>query len=677
MNSISYFAVVLLCLSSLSWAGSDSLAPAQKDVTELDMADLLKMQVTSVSKKSQALSDAPAAVFVISNEDIKRSGVTSLPEALRMAPGIDVARVNANKWAITSRGFNGSAANKLLVLIDGRSVYTPGFSGVYWDAQDVLLADINRIEVIRGPGATLWGANAVNGVINIITKRAEDTQGGLLNAGGGSKETGFGAMRYGKKLSDDSYGRVYVKGFQRDHFQSPNGGNNTGDSWDRQQGGFRVDSRLSSRDDLTLQGDLYRTQFNQLLLTPTLAPPYQQGINDKAGNAGWNLTSRLKHKFSPTAEYTLQAYYDHTQRDEFFIEQWLDTFDIDFQNSFKLNERQNAIWGLDYRTNMDSFSSNTLITLNPSRRNTQLFSAFIQDEITVVEEALWLTLGSKFEHNDYTGFEGQPTARLMWAPNSRQRIWTSVSRAVRTPARADQNINLLKTVIPPASMQAPFPVALSVNGNQAIKSEVQLAYELGYRFTFSQQASLDMTAFYNDYNELRGTALGEPSMSGLPPAMIVQQPVYFNNLGRANTYGFEAATIWQMKKWWRWSANYSFLETYINDFQTNPTAISPKHKVSLRAELNPLESVDLDFWLRYNGAATALTSLDVLDPATRTINGYVTLDVRLAWKAHPALELSLVGQNLLADRHLEYIDESYILPSEIPRGVYGKISLEF
>jgi iron complex outermembrane receptor protein len=680
MKKTLFFAVILSCMSPLSWANSDALQAKQKDVTELDMADLLKVQVTSVSKKAQALSDAPAAVFVISNEDIKRSGVTAVPEALRLAPGIDVARINSSKWAITARGFNGSAANKLLVLIDGRSVYTPGFSGVYWDAQDVLLEDVDRIEVIRGPGATLWGSNAVNGVINIITKRAEDTQGGLLTAGGGTRETGFGAMRYGKQLGEDSYGRVYMKGFQRDNFQSPNGNDNAGDSWNKQQGGFRVDSRLSNQDDLTVQGDLYRTNFNQALIIPSLSPPFQLGVNDKASNAGWNLTSRLKHRLSTTAEYTLQVYYDHTQRNEAFIQQSLDTFDVDFQNSFKLSERQNTIWGLDYRVNMDKFSNNTLITLNPYSRNTQLFSAFVQDEMTLIEEALWFTVGSKFEHNDYTGFEGQPTARLMWAPSPRQRIWTSVSRAVRTPARADQNINLLKAIVPtaiPDFGNAIIPVAQTVNGNQNIKSEVQLSYELGYRFTFSQKASLDITAFYNDYNNLRSTALGNPSISGVPPAIIINQPVYFNNLGKGSTYGFEAATVWQMTTWWSWNTNYSYLETYINNYQANPMAISPKHQASLRAEINPIDTVNLDFWLRYKGAATALTPLNERASTTRTIKGYVTLDVRLAWKAYPSLELSLAGQNLLADHHLEYIDESFILPSEIPRGVYGKVALEF
>jgi iron complex outermembrane receptor protein len=677
----------LFCISSLSHAESDAPKAKQADITDLDVVDLLKIQViagakksqvVSVSKKNESLSNAPAAVFVISNDDIKRSGVTSVPEALRMAPGIDVARVNSNKWAITSRGFNGSFANKLLVLIDGRSVYNPAFSGVYWDAQDVLLEDVDRIEVIRGPGATLWGANAVNGVINIITKRAEDTQGGLLTAGGGTQETGFGALRYGKKLTKDSYGRVYIKGFQRNNFKTSDG-DNAGDSWDKQQGGFRVDSRLSNQDELTVQGDLYRTNMNQAAIIPGFIPPFQQSINDKIASSGGNITSRFRHIFSTTAEYTLQFYYDHTQRDEFSIQQSLDTLDADFQNSFRLSERQNTIWGLGYRNNMDKFSTSSIAAFNPNSRNTQLFTAFVQDEITLIDEALWFTLGSKFEHNDYSGFEGQPTARLMWMPSPRQRIWTSVSRAVRTPSRSDQDLHLLLGVSPsppiPELGGASIPVAVNLNGNPNFKAEVELSYELGYRLTLSNQASLDITAFYSNYDKLTIYSIQQNPFLSTVPTLHLTQPVYFDNLGKVSTYGFEATTVWQMIDWWRWDTNYSYIKT---DSQSTSNPVSPQHKVSLRAAINPIDDVTVDFWLRYNSILTALNSLDKsFTSPTKLINGYVTFDARLAWKVHPSLELSLVGQNLLDDQRLEYLDEGIVQPGAISRGVYGKVALEF
>ncbi len=657
-------------LCSLSWAQTEPAdVDINKDITELDMADLLKVKITSVSKKVQSLSDAPSAIFVISNDDIKRSGVTSVPEALRMAPGVDVARINSNKWAVTARGFNGAFANKLLVLIDGRSVYTPTFSGVYWDAQDVMLEDVDRIEVIRGPGATLWGANAVNGVINIITKHTEDTQGGLLTAGGGNLETGFGALRYGKKLTEDTYGRVYVKGFQRDDFNALSGGGSAGDEWVKQQGGFRVDSRLNDHDEISVQGDLYQNQLNQGTLSPTFIPPFLNRTDDRAKTAGWNISSRYKHIFSSTSEYALQFYYDHSERNEFVVNQKLDILDVDFQHNFQITERQNFIWGVGYRANLDDYGSSALVQFNPGKRNTQLFTAFLQDEIMLVDDKLWLTIGSKFEHNDYTGFEGQPSAKLMWAPSPKHRVWASVSRAVRTPSRGENDITLLEGVFPLQQLNiAALPFTL--NGNRQYRAEELLAYELGYRFTFASQASLDITAFYNDYNSLRTSSPGaiQPATGNLP--------FFFTNEGTGKSYGFETSMVWQMTDWWRWNGTYSFFNNEFSQVLGTQVinSLSPKHKVSLRAEITPIDKVNLDFWLRYNSKAEAASarSLDVVP-----INEYVTLDARIGWLLHPSVELSVTGQNLLDSRHLEFIEETYILPTEIPRGVYGKVKFEF
>jgi iron complex outermembrane receptor protein len=670
-----YLAVFLTCVCSFSLADTSLSDAEQKDVTEMDMADLLKVQVTSVSKKAQALSDAPSAIFVISNEDIKRTGVTSVPEALRMAPGIDVARINSNKWAITARGFNGQFANKLLVLVDGRSVYTPTFAGVYWDAQDVMLEDVDRIEVIRGSGATLWGSNAVNGVINIITKQAENTQGGLVAAGGGNVETGFGALRYGKKLGDDTFARAYVKGFQRSNFPSladQNQGldsSSAGDSWNKQQGGFRLDSRLSNKDDLTVQGDLYQSHLNQAILEPTLSSPFFVNRTDNdAKIAGWNITSRLKHIFSTTSEYSLQFYYDHTERTEPLARQALDTLDVDFQHNFELMPGQNFIWGLGYRANLDDFGSMPLFRFNPSSRDTQLFTGFLQDEFMLIDDKLWLTIGSKFEHNDYTGFEGQPSAKLMFAPSPKHRVWASVSRSVRTPSRGERNASIFAGIIPP--LFSPTPLTFSIDGNKQFKSEQLLAYELGYRFTLTNQMSLDLTTFYNDYNTLRSSSPGEITASGNVPNL-------FTNNTNASTYGFEAAATWQMLDWWRWDTTYSYLNSTVHEKATDQpiTSISPDHKVSLRAELNPVENVNLDFWLRY-GSSAKVRSARALGQFV-PVGEYVTLDARLAWKFHPAFELSVTGQNLLDSHHLEFVEETFFVPTQLPRGVYGKLTFNF
>lgn len=660
--------LMLICsCTSLSLAQTDSVETDLNDATELDMADLLKMKVTSVSKKAQALSDAPSAIFVISNEDIRRSGVTSVPEALRMAPGVDVARISSSRWAVTTRGFNGGFANKLLVLIDGRSVYTPIFSGVYWDAQDVMLEDVDRIEVIRGPSATLWGANAVNGVINIITKHTENTQGGLLTAGGGNLERGFGSLRYGKRLSDDTYGRVYVKGFERAEFTGLNG-LAAEDSWSRQQGGFRMDSRLSGQDELTLQGDLYRNQLNQSFLLPSFVPPFLKKADTHAKVAGWNLTSRYKHIISSTSEYSLQFYYDHTERDEITKDQVLDTLDIDFQHNFQIFSKQNFIWGLGYRSYLDNLGTTTYFSVDPRKRNIQLFSAFTQDEIMLIDDKLWLTIGSKFEHNDFTGFEGQPTAKLMWAPSPRHRVWGSVSRAVRTPSRLENDLTVLEGVFPiPALNGMALPITL--NSNRSFRAEELLSFELGYRFTMAKKLSLDLTAFYNDYNNLRASTPTPITSNGVIPFL-------FTNQDTAKSYGFEASAIWQMTDWWRWDAAYSFFNSEVSRKPLNQPleSISPNHKISLRAGITPVDRLNLDFWLRYNSNIKSLSSRALgLVP----VEEFVTLDARIAWQVHTAVELSLTGQNLLDSRHLEFIEETYLLPTEIPRGVYGKVKLEF
>ncbi|MEQ1637125.1 MAG: TonB-dependent receptor [Methylococcales bacterium] len=674
MNIQFFWAVLLLWLSQSVWADSE-LALAESDkLLDLNIEDLVNVKVTSVSKKVQSLSDAPAAIFVISHEDLKRSGVTSLPEALRMAPGIEVARINSSKWAISARGFNGAFANKLLVLIDGRSVYTPAFSGVYWDAQDVLMEDVERIEVIRGPGATLWGANAVNGVIDIITKHSEDTQGGMLTAGGGTKETGFGSLRYGQKMGDDTFARAYIKGFQRDDFQTP-AGLEANDAWNKQQGGFRLDSQLTDQDQLTLSGDLYRGRANHTVLMPNFGRDGGVLLPETQKLSGWNVTSKWQHSFSATSAANLQFYYDRYNRTDYLATQRIDTLDIDFNHNFSLSEWQNVVWGLGYRYTQDKFSKSPSISFSPDSRGVQLVTGFVQDEFMLVDEALWFTLGSKFEHNDYTGFEGQPTAKLMWSPAARHKFWTSVSRAVRTPSRGERNADIFVAAIPPGPATFNFPVSVVANGNSAYHSEVLLAYELGYRFALHNLASLDVTAFYNDYSRLRSASPGTLNVEGTYPNYTLQQNIAFTNNNSANTYGVEIATVWQMLDWWRWDANYSFLHTGTSG---GIIAVSPEHKASLRAGLTPVKDLNLDLWLRYTGATASDSPIAAFsNTGAYNIKAYLTMDVRLGWKPHESWELSITGQNLLDDYHPEYLEESLTQPTEIARGVYGKIAWQF
>jgi len=674
-----YLAMGILLCSGQGWADQQSLDPAiQEDVLELSLEDLLDIEVTSVSKKAQSLSDTAAAIFVITNDDLRRSGVTNIPDALRMVPGLNVARIDSNKWAVTSRGFNSRFANKLLVLIDGRSVYTPTFSGVYWEVQDVLLEDIERIEVIRGPGATLWGSNAVNGVINIITKHAADTQGGLMTLGAGTEERGFGAVRYGVVLGEGTYGRVYAKGFKRDEFID-SAGDNAGDEWDVLRSGFRVDSWLSDRNALTVQGDVYKGNISQTLELPTLTAPFSQTIKDKVDISGRNLVARWHHVLSPTSECTLQLYYDMSDRDEAFEREVRDTFDIDLQHRFALGEQHDIIWGLGYRYTSDDFTNSSMLSIDPDNSNEDLFSAFVQDEVTFMDDRLWLTLGLKLEHNDYTGFEIQPNVRLFWAANPLHKLWAAISRAVRTPSRSEHDLRVLNTVLQPFSADNPshIPIAVTVLGDSDYHSEELLAYELGYRIVPARSLSMDLTAFYNDYDDLRSVQFCERSFQAEYLDQPLDQRLKFNNEIKGKTYGIELASVWQAAEWLRYDLAYSHLRIRmdsrdeIDKLQYND---GPLHQVSLRSAVNFGKNLDLNLCLRYVDVVSAINGRRM---SRFDIDGYFTFDVCLAWRPSDNVELSLAGHNLADGEYLEYVQDNFTLPTQIERSVYGKLTWRF
>ena len=498
--------------------GSENAHGAPDGLTAMSIEDLMEIEVTSVSRKAERLSDASAAVFVITREDIRRSGVTSIPEALRMAPGLEVARIDSSKWAITARGFNGRFANKILVLFDGRTVYSPLFSGVFWDRQDTLLEDIDRIEVIRGSGATLWGANAVNGVINIITKNAGETVGGLVTAGGGNQERGFGSVRYGLKLGEDTTLRLFAKYLDRTPFVDA-AGREAADSWHAVRGGFRLDSEPSEKNTLTIQGDIYDGRLGETYTLPLLVPPFSQTFDSRSSNFGANLLSRWKHVFSDTSDMSLQLYYDRTEQTMAILGEKRDTLDIDFQHRFELGDRQELIWGAGYRFTHDNITNTPTASIQPASLGQDLFSAFVQDSITIVRDKLRLTLGSKFEHNDMTGFEVQPNARLLFTPNERNTLWAAVSRAVRTPSRTENDILLNQLTIPPSTPQnpGPIPVLVEVKGSNTHISEELIAYEVGYRAKPHPRFLLDIAAFYNIYHHLNSiSSTGATSLDSLP-----------------------------------------------------------------------------------------------------------------------------------------------------------------
>ncbi len=663
------FAAVLLAANS--GAQGQQTVP---DVTTLSMEDLMNMQVTSVSKRTQKVADAAAAVFVITQEDIRRSGATSIPEALRLVPGLEVARIDSNKWAIASRGFNGRFDNKLLVLIDGRSVYTPLFSGVYWNVQDVMLEDIDRIEVIRGPGATLWGANAVNGVINIISKRAKDTQSTVVTAGAGTEERGSGGVRYGSKIGDTSY-RAYGKYFNWGPSQYASG-MTAHDGWDALRGGFRADWTPAGANSLTLQGDIYRSKYGETLTVPSLSAPYSSTFPNNGAYSGGNVLGRWNHT-SEGSSMSLQMYYDNTTiADNSLFVDHQNIFDMDFQHGFHVGDSQQFVWGLGYRSIRDRNDSSFSVSLQPNQLTLNHFSAFVQDEISLVDKRLRLTFGSKFEHNDFTGFEVQPNARLLWTLTPNQSIWTAVSRAVRTPALTEEGLRLNSAVIPPATPAnpAPFPAVVTVFGSHQFQSEDLLAYELGYRVQVTSSLSADISTFYNNYSNLRTAEPGAPFIEGSPVPTDIVVPFIAQNKMSGGTYGAELFADWRVAPKWRLVGSYSYLQMDIrkNSDSLDPTpdspnGSSPRHQWYLRSSIDLPKHFEHDTTLRF---VDHLPSLG--------IPSYYSLDSHLGWRPISRVEFSIGGQNLLDNQHLEFIpDFINTAPTQVKRTVYGSMTFKF
>ncbi len=669
-----------LCISILLFSTAAWSAPTLSEESPVDdfldasLSDLLSVEVTTVSRKQQSLADTAAAVFVITQDDIRHSGVSSIPEALRLAPGVQVASINANQWAISIRGFNGRFSNKLLVLMDGRSVYNSTFSGVYWDAQDTLLEDIERIEVVRGPGATLWGANAVNGIINIITKHSKDTVGGLALLGAGSEEKGFAGFRYGANISDNTDGRFYVKYFDRDSNVFQSNGEPAEDGWDSVQAGFRIDGVVAAKDTWTLQGDVYDSNANQLVAT--LSQPDSTStisVNDVIESSGWNLMSRWQHQFSDTSATTLQLYYDHNERKEVFAGQQHDVFDIDFQQNHRLG-KHDLIWGAGYRQIKDNFDNSFNISFAPDQRTDELYSAFIQDEVELIANTLNLTLGTKFEHNDYTGVEIQPSIKLLWKVSEDHTLWSSISRAARTPSRIETDGNIVIAVFATAP-PLPEPVTLDLRGNPAIESESLIAYEAGYRVQLQKNLAFDLAIFYNDYETLQSV-----EAIGMPPGPM---NLLFDNKIEGHSVGLEAAIDWQVYDWWGMQASYSSIDVKAEnvsgglDVQTVEVyeSSSPEHQLSLRSSMLLAQDWNLDLWAYYVDQVSVPSTAALKNNIA--IDSYTSFNARIAWQPVANMELSLVGHNLLEAEHLEFVGESFTLPTMVERSVYIKVRYEF
>jgi iron complex outermembrane receptor protein len=623
---------------------------------KMSLEELMNQDVTSVAKAPEPLADAPASIEVITSDDILRSGATSLPDALRLADNLEVAQDNAHDWNITARGFNTGLSNKLLVLIDGRTVYTPLYSGVSWDERNPMLADIDRIEVISGPGGTLWGANAVNGVINIISKNAQDTQGWYLEGAGGTELRDEGAIRYGGMLAPNVYYRVYGQYFD-DNSEAFSDGAPAHDAWSDGRGGFRIDTGGPSPDKFTLQGDYYNGAAGA------------QALSGVDLNSGGNVLGRWSHIISADSDTSLQIYYDRTNiadqeaaialEPQGVFKDSLDTADISFQHNLQVGEWNHIVWGFGYRFTHDVARNAPSVELLPATLDQSLYNVFAQDEIKLATN--WtLTAGTKIEHNDYTGFEFEPSVRLKWDFSPKQMVWGAISRAVRTPSRLDRDLN------EPTGLSAPVQTLLA--GTTDFQSEKLIAYEMGYRAQLGPQVSASLSAYYNDYTDIRSTT----------PAPGTVIPIVFQNNLEGQTYGCELSGDYQMLDWWRWHAGYDYLQEQIHvrpgevdfDHALNETA-DPGNQVFLRS------SMDLPQNIEFNTEGRWIDSLTINNgPRAEQVPSYFELNARLAWRPQKNIEISVTGENLLHAYHVEYGYPSSTQEA-IQRSVYGKITWHF
>jgi iron complex outermembrane receptor protein len=661
------FLLSLIAPLQNGWAQAvDSGQTVPGNLKQLSLAELGDIQVTTVSKQPQQVQRTPAAIFVITHEDIRRSGATSLPEALRLAPGVEVARIDADHWSVAIRGFAGQFSKSLLVLIDGRSVYTPLFDGVYWDVQSVMLEDIERIEVIRGPGGTIWGANAVNGVINIITKSSKETQGALATLGGGNADQGTGAVRYGGSAGRDLAYRIYGTGSLRGPEYHSDA--NRFDDFRMGQMGFRTDWKADDKNTLTVQGDIYGALSGESFQLATYTPPAEIVAVDKANVSGGNLLARWQHTTGEGSDIQIQTYFDRTNRQDLEFGETRDTFDIDFVQHLRVHGEQELTWGLGARVSPSNYIQIAPgVNFLPNKQTESIYSGFVQYELPIVRDKLMLTAGTKLEHNSFSGFDYQPSVRLLWAPTERHSFWTAVTRAVRTPSRIDEDV-LFDIFV---ENTPTVPVYFEILGNSRQKAEQLIGYEAGYRTQVNRNLYLDFTGFYNSYRNLQNYGPLSLSEASTPPPLRLLIVVPFANGIQGNTVGGEVAPNWKVTSWWQVRGSYSFLHMGLEDkpgytdtggLLASYEGSSPRHVVGFQSLINLPKHFEFDQTFRYSSGLSA-----------QGVKGYSTADVRLGWRAGEGLDFSVVGQNLLQPYHHEFGGDPGPLVG-IKRAVYAKIT---
>ncbi|HKV46972.1 MAG TPA: TonB-dependent receptor plug domain-containing protein [Candidatus Acidoferrales bacterium] len=672
----------LLLFLPLLFAGSVNAAtaePTQKagdisnNLKTLSLAQLGNVNVTSVSKEPIPMQRTPAAIYVLTQDDIRRSGATSVPELLRTVPGVEVARIDSDHWSIGIRGFGSEFSKSVLVLIDGRSVYSPLFSGVYWNVQNVMLEDVQRIEVVRGPGGTIWGANAVDGVINIITKNSAETHGLVVSSGAGNVDQGTGAFRYGAGNGAGTNFRIYGMAFGRDAEIHPD--HAPFDAWQMGQGGFRIDRDRGGRDRFTLQGDAYKGYNGERVTMALYSPPSTLTIDDAHDVSGANVLGRWRRQINGQSDIELQGYYDRTSRLSPQLNDIRNTLDIDFMYHRSLGARNDLLMGAGARWSADNITQK-FATLNftSGQETDSIYSGFLQDQITIAPGRVALTIGSKFEHNNRSGFDVQPSARALWTPARRQAFWAAVTRAVRTPSRLDQDLQLTELLLPSP------PFYLRVTGSPSFKSEQMLGTGAGSRTLIAGNLYLDAALFYNNYDDLYGYGPATTSVetSPAPTHIVLQLPLA--NATKGDTAGFEIAPDWKPFDWWELKGSYSYLHLHVGDkprstgtynslVTLSDNGSSPHHQIEAQSLFELPRKVEVDMTYRFVSALPAQTST----PPGATVNGYSTGDFRVGWQPNGRIGISFVGQNLFQPQHAEFSGDDGPLVG-IRRSYYGKIT---
>lgn len=652
------------------------------DIEQLQNVDVVvpsfDIEVSSVTRSKSTIGKSPAAVFVITQEMIRRSTATCVPELLRMVPGIQVARIDANKWTISSRGFNGFIANRTLIMIDGRKIATPLFEGIVfgsinWDAQELVLEDIERIEVVRGPGGTMWGANAVNGVINIVTKSSKDTQGFLYSGGGGSEDKAINSLRQGEKIGNDLYYRVYAKQTERGTFENRDTFGRHGDVYESGANddsrllkfGFRSDWEVDGDKDnvVTVQGDYYQgaSGFSAKFTDP-VTPHEDFPIYDDFDISGGNLLARWTRTFDEDTSSTVQMYYDHLCRDSQILDSQIDIFDFEITNRCRPFDDHKLTWGGRFRSYNDNLDFQNDVYLYGSDKQTRnLGSVFLQDEINLIDDVLSLWLGAKVEHNDYTGIEVHPSARFLWSLDEKQVIWGAVSRAVRTPSRAEDDLRLNIGIHNHLGITG----LAQYNGSRDLDSENVISYELGYRAQPTDYFSWDIATFYNEYSDL--IAFTGQTAAFIPPSTSLLIDVFDNNM-RGNAYGAEISGTIQFTEWWRLMASYSILtinldlDPGVDATQVYEEGASPHNQVYAQM------SWDLPCDLEFDIAGRYVDKL----PADDDLRGYFQMNTRLGYRPNENWEFAVIGQNLLMPSHQEF-QQLLVAANRVQRGIFAQV----